>query len=512
MFVTTAAEMRELDRATIEDIGIPGVVLMESAGRQTAEAIRAALGSRDASIGVLCGPGNNGGDGAVIARWLHGVGLDVRTFLFAPRDRVRGDALVNLQALERVGGPVVVVADEAALAAHIPWLTRCDVVVDALLGTGLTSDVRGLFAAVIGGLSGATGLRVAVDIPSGVDSDTGQVRGCALPADLTVTYGYSKHGHLHHPGAALAGRIIVADIGIPPAVVAAHPPRARVIEPVRLRAGLPAPQPSAHKGTYGHALVVAGSPGKSGAALLAGHAALRAGAGLVTIATDPQTQGRLEGRVPELMVEALGHGSSSDTIRSALALAEGKSALCVGPGLGAGPETAALVVALLEGATCPVVLDADGLNALVGRLDVLDRAPSSVVLTPHPGELARLLGSTAAAVNADRPAAARALAESHRVTVVLKGAHTVVASPDGCLAIATTGNPGMASGGTGDVLAGLIAGLTARLGDAALAAELGVWLHGTAGDLVAAAGSEEGLTAGALSDAIPRSFQELRRA
>lgn len=511
MYVTTAAEMRELDRATIEDVGIPGVVLMESAGRQTAEAIFAELRARGrsaATIGVLCGPGNNGGDGFVIARWLLGAGHEVRTLLLAPRDRVRGDALVNLLALEHVGGRVQVV-DEAALAAHLPWLRTCDVLVDALLGTGLGSDVRGLFAAAIAGLADAAGLRVAVDIPSGVSSDTGQVLGHALRADLTVTYGAWKHGLLHHPGAALAGRVVVADIGIPPAVMRAHEPRARLLAPRELRAALPAREAAAHKGTYGHALVVAGSPGKSGAALLAGQAALRGGAGLVTVATDDETRGRLEGRVPELMVEAPGGWPAPEGV---LALAEGKAALCVGPGLGTGGGAAELVAALVEGAPCPVILDADGLNALVGRRAVLDRARHPIVLTPHPGELGRLLGRPAAQINADRPAAARELASAHGVIVVLKGAHTVIAMPDGLLWICTTGNPGMASGGTGDVLAGLVAGLCARLGDAALAARVGVWLHGTAGDLAAREGSEEGLTAGALSDAIPRAFRELHGA
>lgn len=509
MYVTTAAEMRELDRATIEDVGIPGAVLMESAGRQTADAIRAALGEgRRARVGILCGAGNNGGDGLVVARWLAAAGHTVRCWLFAPRERIRGDALTYLRAWERVGGDVVQVSDVATLEAERPWLDSCDVLVDALLGTGLSEDVRGLLRAAIDATAGFGGLRVAVDLPSGVHADTGQVLGGAFRADLTVTYGCWKHGLLHHPGAALAGRVIVADIGIPPAVLAAHEPRTVLLGPEVLAGLLPRAAADAHKGTFGHVLVLAGSLGKAGAALLAGLGALRGGAGLVTVGTDRQTQGRLEGRVPELMIEATAE-AGGDALPAARALASGKAALCVGPGLGATGATAALVVGLLAGATVPMVLDADALNVLAGSLDALRCARAPLILTPHPGELGRLLGASASAVNADRPAAARALALSHGVTVVLKGARTVVASPSGRLAICPTGNAGMASAGTGDVLAGLIAALLARTGDPEVSAWLGVWLHGTAGDIAASVGSEPGLTAGALCEALPRAFRAL---
>lgn len=510
MYVTTAAEMRELDRATIEDIGIPGVVLMESAGRQTAEQILAEPRIRAAArIGVLCGAGNNGGDGYVVARWLASAGHVVRCWLLAPRDRIRGDALTNLLALERLGGDLVEVPDEAALHAERPWLDACDVLVDALLGTGLSSEVRGLYRAAIDATEAFTGLRVAVDIPSGVHADTGQVLGAAFRADLTITYGCWKHGLLHHPGAGHAGRVVVVDIGIPPAVASAHEPRAVLLEPTRLRGLLPARAAAAHKGTYGHVLVLAGSPGKSGAALLAGLAALRGGAGLVTVATDRGTQSRIEGRVPELMVESFRDAPDADGLAGARALAAGKAAVCVGPGLGDSAGTAALVMGLLDGGEAPLVIDADGLNVLAGRLDALRGSRAPVVLTPHPGELGRLLGCSAAAINADRPAAARALSLSHGVTVILKGAHTVVSSPSGRLGVCPTGNPGMASAGTGDVLAGLVTSLLARTGDPEAAAWLAVWLHGAAGDLAAAAGSEPGLTASALSDALPRAFRAL---
>ena len=511
MYVTTASEMRELDRWTIEELGIPGVVLMENAGRATAALILERVQSRPARASIFCGSGNNGGDGYVIARHLTEAGVAVRVFLCAPRARISGDALLNLQILDRLEVEVVEIRDAAELDAHRHSIAVGDVVVDALLGTGLSSEVRGLYRAVIEALDGYEGLRVAVDIPSGLDSDTGQVLGVAFRADMTVTYGFLKHGHLHHPGAGLSGEVHLVDIGIPAAATRHCTPRASLLEAKELVRRQPSRVPAGHKGTFGHVLVIAGSAGKSGAALLSGLAALRSGAGLVTVATDVVAQSRLEGRVPELMIEAFREGPSDeagvDRIRPLL---RGKTAIAAGPGLVPTAATTALICALVEESTVPLVLDADALNALVGRLDVLSRAQAPVVLTPHPGELARLLDKSAADVNADRPSSARALAEAHGVHVVLKGAHTVVASPDGSLAICPTGNPGMATAGTGDVLTGMVGALLARLGDPALATHTAVYLHGLAGDLAAEQTSEEGLTAGALSDAIPAAWERMR--
>ena len=483
MLLVTAQEMRALDRATIDDVGVPGIALMENAGRATADLIwrRAGL-SPGRRVAVLCGGGNNGGDGFVVARHLANRSCVIEVFLLAREEGVTGDARTNLLAWRRQGGELTVCADAAAFEAEERGrVAFSDVRVDALLGTGLNSEVRGVYRAGVELLNSlAGGFTAAVDIPSGLHADTGQPLGAAVRADLTATYGYAKRGHVLSPGSAYVGRLEVVDIGIPPALAEAAGIACSTVEEAEVRAALPLRPLAAHKGTFGHLLVVAGRHGKSGAAVLACEAALRTGAGLVTLVSDDPTRQALVTVVPEAMSEpARGPGDLA-------ALAVGRTAIACGPGIGTDEEAAARVRFVAADCPLPAVLDADALNVLAaGRLDWLALAAAPRILTPHPGEMARLTKTPARVVQADRIGAAAAFAREHGVVVVLKGAGTVVAEPSGRVRVVTTGGPALATGGSGDVLTGIIGGLLAQGVPPAEAAAAGAWLHGAAGDLAA---------------------------
>lgn len=504
--LATADEMREMDRRAIEELGIPGVVLMENAGVGTTDVVEEVYrraGARG-TVAIVCGAGNNGGDGYVVARHLHQRAIPVAVFQAAPDDRVEGDARVNLDIVRQLPIPLLPVQTAEQLAARTETLRAAPVLVDALLGTGLAKEVRGHYRALIDTLNACPGLAVAVDVPSGVRATDGAVLGAAVRADVTATFAITKLGLIVHPGAAYCGDVRVVDIGIPRSVVEGVAPKASRIAWTEVREALP-PRPAAgHKGTFGHCLVVAGSPGKGGAALLAGEAALRGGAGLVTIATDETVQGRLEGRIPELMVEWFRARADEDTDPERMdLLLSGKQAVVIGPGLGATPETESMLLRTLRSVEIPVVLDADALNLLARHPGVLRDTPGSFVLTPHPGEMARLLDTETATVQSDRVGAARSLAERENAVVVLKGAGTIVAEPDGTVGVNTTGNPGMGSAGTGDVLAGLLGGLLAQRLAPAVAARVGVLLHGMAGDEARGTAGLHGLTAGDVLRSLP---------
>ena len=472
--VVTAAEMRALDRATIDEIGLPGMVLMETAGRAVARAVgqHAPAGP----VAVVCGPGNNGGDGYVCARVLAEAGRDVTTLLVAPRDAIRGDAAAHLAALERAGGVILPCHGGAELEHHGAVIGEAAAVVDAVFGVGLAREVTGHLADVLAAIDRAPGVVVAVDLPSGLDTDTGHVLGAAITADVTVTFAALKVAVAGAPGFAHAGAVEIADIGIPRRLIDASAVGAALWEEVDARKVVPRPRPGDHKGSRGHALVVGGSPGLRGAGRLAATAALRAGAGLVTLAA-PTGGGELVAPDP-VMTAAL---DSPEALAQALA---GKDAVVAGPGMGRDGAAHRRLDEVL-GAGVPAVLDADALFHLTGRLDAVVSAAGPIVLTPHPKEAATLLGSEVAKVQGDRLAAARALAARTRAIVVLKGARTVVC--DGTLGdefctINPSGGPGLATGGSGDVLAGVIGALIAQGVPAADAARLGVYVHGRAGD------------------------------
>jgi len=491
--------MRALDRHTIEALGVPAALLMESAGRAVAETASAARAG--GAVVVVCGTGSNGGDGLVAARHLRQAEVPVRVWLVGDPAGVRGEAGANLARARAFGVPV-----EAA-APPVPG--PGDVVVDALLGTGLARSIEGAAAEAIGWIAAARarGAKVvAVDLPSGLDADTGQPHGTAVAADVTVTCGLPKLGLALEPGRSLAGRVLVARIGIADRAPEATP-EAWLVTRAVAAAWLPARPRSGHKGRFGHALVVAGSRGKAGAAALAARGALRAGAGLVTIACPAPESAALQAGLPEAMTAPLAAGPEGGLaqhgVEDLLALAGERDVVALGPGLGTEPGTVAAIRGVVARCDRPLVLDADGLNALASQPALLKGRKAASILTPHPGEAARFVGLMAADVNRDRVGIARSLAERTRSVVALKGAATVIASPDGRVAVNPTGGAALGTGGTGDVLCGVVAGLVAQGLGAFEAAALGVYLHGLAGDRWQARHGDAGLRASELADGIP---------
>ena len=497
--------MRAVDQAA-QERNLPGVLLMERAGRAVVQAAGEELGDcwLGRSVLVLCGPGNNGGDGFVVARLLAGAGASVQVVLSGAADqprkrgpnRLKGEAAHHLQLLRQEG--------VAVWAVDAPWeqcsarpqvqqaAAEADLVVDALLGTGISGEVTGPTADLIrlANRAGEAGTPVvAVDVPSGIDADTGRVAGVAVRACLTVTMIAPKLGLACYPAAEHVGKLVVASLGVPADLLAAAPAEATLLDPGLVRAWLPPRPPAANKGDFGSVLVVAGSVGMTGAACLAAEAALRAGAGIVRLAVPARVHDILEVKTTEVITVPLPDtpaGSLAAAAREPLCeLAAASTVAAVGPGLSREPETAALVRELVGAFRLPLVLDADGLNALEGHRDLLAARSDPTVITPHPGEMARLCQSTPAQVQADRVAAVRRASRDFGCVVVLKGARTLVADEQGTLLVNPTGNSGMATGGTGDVLTGLIAGLMAQGAPPLRAAGMAAYLHGLAGDLAA---------------------------
>ena len=509
--VFTADEMRRVDERAIRKLGIPGATLMEHAGRGAAEAIQAALPGlglprRGVRVAVLCGKGGNGGDGFVAARWLERAGHRVQVFLLARPETLRGDPALKLCEMQRDGLPARVVEDPAALG---PALRGAQLVVDALLGTGARGHPAPAVAAAIEQMNASGRPVVALDVPSGVSADGQPVDGPAVRAVLTATFAGVKLGLVTGSGPALAGRVVLVDIGVPPAEVA-RGITTFVLGPEDVRPHLAPRLRDTHKGSYGHLLVVAGSVGKTGAAALVARGAMRAGAGLVTVATAASAQPVVASLILEAMSEPLAETAAHtialgalDTLRE---LAGRRDAVALGPGLGLHEDTQALARTLVAECPRPMVVDADALSALAGHLDRLRGAAGPRCLTPHPGEMARMLGTSVADVQRDRIATARRFATAHEVWLVLKGATSVIGLPDGTVLLNPTGNPGMASGGTGDVLSGVLGAFLARgvLPGGALAAA--VYLHGLAGDVAAERVGQESLIAGDVIDALPVAF------
>jgi NAD(P)H-hydrate epimerase len=503
MRLVGSEEMRAIDRTAIEEMGIPGPKLMEWAGRAVADGAIALAGEAGRFV-VVCGAGNNGGDGFVAARLLQRAGREVVAVALAPPDRTGPDAQGMWKLAEEAGVPV------AGLPVLRDFPARPgDVVIDAIFGTGLARPAAGPFADAIEAIGALRerGARVlAVDLPSGLSADTGRATGPVVQADRTVTFAFPKIGLALQPGAGLAGEITVADIGIPPAAAEHVPVTAERLDEAQVLRMVPPRSREFHKGDAGRLVIVAGSPGKSGAAHLALTGALRGGVGLVWLAARPEVLVAALGGRPEAMSAPLpGSGPLSRADLTALEAATADAtALVIGPGIPRGPETAPAIRQLLDRRPLPTVIDADGLNALADHpglvAGIAGNAP--IVLTPHPGEMARLVGGSVEDVQADRVGIAKRKAQEWSAVVVLKGARTVVADPDGPVAVIPTGNPGMATGGTGDVLSGLIGALLAGGLRPREAARVGAWVHGRAGDLAAARLGERGMIAGDLGEAI----------
>ncbi len=511
--VLTADEMRRADRHAIDEVGLPGAALMESAGAAVARVVDERF-PRARRVVVLCGRGNNGGDGFVVVRRL---GARAQALLLGEREGIEGDARLHLLACERSAGRVGAVPDAAAWPGALEALEQADLIVDAVLGTGLRKAPTGLPAAAIEALLGRfeAGVPVvAVDLPSGLPSDGGAYDWPAAKATLTVTFAAPKRGHVLPPACHHVGELIVADIGIGPSSLAEAAPSLFLLQDEDAAAAFPRRRRGAHKGDFGHVLVVAGSVGKAGAAVLAAGGALRSGCGLVTVATPGPCLAIVAAARAEAMTEALPVNASGSLDEAGLAclldLAAARDAVVLGPGLGQDPGTRALVRAFARECPVPLVIDADGLNALAGDLEALRREVPTI-LTPHPGEMGRLTGLPVADVQKARPEVAVGLAKRTGAIVVLKGERTIVAEPMGRAAVAAVGNPGLATGGTGDVLAGVVGSLLARHG-ALLSATAGVLVHGRAGDIAARARGEEGLTAGDVVDALPAAIESLRGA
>lgn len=515
MKLASAEQMRQCDRIAIESYGIAGAVLMENAGLAVVEALERHFGPlAGKTVAIFVGPGNNGGDGLVIARHLHQRRARPQVVLAAPPERLNGDAAANLKIVQELALPLLVAAGEADLPLLEPLLQKSRLLVDALFGTGLGRELGGHYAALVRRLNRFSGPVVAVDVPSGLNSDSGLVMGEAVRADLTVTFGLGKPGLASWPGRELAGTVEVADIGIPPEAVERVAIRREELARATVSAWLPPRPPVSHKGIFGHLLIFAGSLGKSGAAILAAQGALRSGVGLVSAAMPARINPIFCAALTEAMTVPLAGEAAwlgEDDYPTLAAAITDKDALVIGPGLGQEAGTAALVKRLYQEVARPLVVDADALNILAGEPELLGRAAGPRILTPHPGEMARLAGSTVAAVQADRWQAAGRLAEKYGIFVVLKGAGTIIASPDGNLALNPTGNAGMAAGGMGDVLAGLLGGLLCQGLSPWQAAGLAVYLHGLAGDLLAAEqGISFGYLASELAAALPAAFRHLQ--
>ncbi len=521
MKVVTAAEMRQIDQDTIEGIGIPGIVLMETAGSAIVRAIEQHYPTCH-RVGIFVGKGNNGGDGLVIARQLAHAGRDVHLFLVSPADSFTGEAAINLQIAKRLGLQIEEILTDTGFygTGTVPTtLASCELLVDAIFGTGLRDTVRGSIATVIKTLNNLSIPTLSVDLPSGLDANTGHPLGVCVRADRTITIGLPKRGLLVHPGAEFAGKLEVVDIGFPEQVIDAQGIKVNWTTTTQASRWVPSRPPASHKGTYGRVLVVAGSTGMTGAAALASEAALRAGAGLVTLATPKHLNPILEGLLPEVMTLPLPEtdaGSLSVSATSAiLEFAEKtKSVLAIGPGLSQHPDTVRLVHQLVrenreQALNLRMVVDADGLNALSQAPEVISLLDKEAILTPHPGEMSRLTGSSVPSLEADRIRTAQQFASEHDLTLVFKGAPTVTGLANGDVWINSTGNSGMATGGMGDVLTGIIAGLMAQGVSSERAAALGVYIHGLAGDMTAEVFGMHGLIASDVLKAVPRAISSL---
>jgi ADP-dependent NAD(P)H-hydrate dehydratase / NAD(P)H-hydrate epimerase len=516
MYLVTASEMQDMDHSTIESYGIPGLVLMENAGRgATRMLLETFFDIRTKKVGIIAGKGNNGGDGFVIARYLHQYGVEVTVYLLSKAQNIKGDAKTNLKLLNPMNIPVIEMPDKPHFEKNRESLDKQEIWVDAILGTGLTSDVKGFFKDIINFVNNSRLPVFSVDIPSGLNSDTGHPHGTCINADATATFAFAKSGHIHYPGSHYTGRLGIVDIGIPEHIVKKTAPFQNLITFKMVCNGFCPRQEDAHKGTAGHLLVLAGSPGKTGAAAMASISAMKSGAGLVTLGVPASLNPVLESQVLEVMTEPLAETRDSvlaeASFDSIIRLMERKTCLVIGPGLGMSDETGNLIKQLLLHAKIPVVLDADGINHLSGSSNLLKKINIPVILTPHPGEMERLTGDTILEIQKDRTESARKFATEFGVHLVLKGVKTVIAHPDGSVYINPTGNPAMASGGMGDVLTGIIGGLVTQGYSPEYACNAGVFIHGASADSVMNKTGPVGILASEVLHAIPEQFSNIEK-
>ncbi|MFZ5647516.1 MAG: NAD(P)H-hydrate dehydratase [Bacillota bacterium] len=519
MKAVTAQEMKDIDFKAMTEYGIPGIVLMENAGRRVVEAVLEKAGNvQGKTVTIFAGKGNNGGDGLVAARHLFNMGADVKVLLLESPEKITGDAATNLAIWQKMGQKVYTVTQKDDFNAVRFFLVRTDIIVDAIYGTGFKGRVRDYAGRIIEAINACRKTVIAVDVPSGLEADTGNVNGPCIRANLTVTFGLPKIGLLLEPGAGYVGELKVGEISLPPALLEDEQLRFNLLDKELVRSWLPFRPNSSHKGDYGRVLVIAGSRGMAGAACLAAEAAYRAGAGLVTLVVPQAVYNPVAAKLTEVMVVPVSDTGEGTLSREALTVVRDMldmaDVLALGPGISGKAETQEAVREIVDLSNIPTVLDADGLNALAGQTDILKRARVPMVLTPHPGEMGRLTGLSSGAVQQDRLNLAKSWSSKWGAVLVLKGARSLVACPDGTVYINPSGNPGMATGGSGDVLTGAIAGLMAQGMESGRAAAAGVFLHGLAGDWAAVEKGMMGMMAGDILQAIPaviRSMEDLEK-
>lgn len=517
MILLNATQSRELDRISQDKYGIGSYSLMTRAGEAVADALVERFPDAVTDVLVVAGKGNNGGDGFVAGRRLIQDGFAVRAVLLGRATDLKGDAMRAHAEFRKCGGKVLEASGESSLETALD--RKPSAVIDAIFGTGLNAEVKGSPRRALEIVNSFAVPTVAVDIASGVNSDTGAVMGAAIRASLTVTFGFAKFGHVSYPGAAQCGELRIVDIGFAPRAIDEIAPRGRFLERADLQRLIGARPQNSHKGMYGHPLVIAGGRGKSGAVLLASRAALRMGAGLVTAAMPESIQPIVAAGQAELMTEPIadrdGHFDGAHATDTLKMLLDGKNALIVGPGMGVSEDTKRLIEWLISDASepeRPMLLDADALNALAAiGCESLKHARGPIVLTPHPGEASRLLGVATTAINDDRVSAVRTLAQRTGATVLIKGARSVIASPDGDVYVNSTGNPGMSTPGMGDALSGIVGAMLGQHLRPLDALALGVFLHGYAADRVASRMGRIGYLAGDVIDELPAALEALSK-
>jgi len=513
MKAADADTIRSIDRIAIEKYGITGLELMENAGRGVADVVKSAMPSPGGRIAIMAGKGNNGGDGYVAARHLHNSGFKVTVFSLGRTGEIKGDAALNAASWLKMGGEVRELLSSADLKAAESSLRHSSIVVDAIFGTGLEKDITGIHAETVDLVNSVDKKIISVDIPSGIHATTGAVLGRAVKAHITATMAMPKLGLFLFPGRSFSGIVEVVDIGVPKEMVEDEAIRWNIITEGDLRKSLKPRKPESHKSTHGHLLVLAGSPGMTGAAYMASASAMRAGAGLATLGVPGSLNDIMEVKTTEVM--SIGLPETPDKMLGAVsfdaikAMLPGKTAVVIGPGVGNTPEMMRLIEMLVQEIKVPLVIDADGLNSIAPQISMLKKAKTEIVLTPHPGEMARLLNASTEDIQSDRMGSALRLVEMTGATVVLKGAGTIIASPTGRIYINTTGNPGLATAGTGDVLAGMLGGFLAQGYGPEEAASAAVYIHGLAGDEVKRTQGELGMMAMDLVPLIPRLLNSL---
>ncbi len=516
MFLVTANQIQDMDKQTIESFGIPGLVLMENAGRGAFDVLLNKFKNiKIKKIAVIAGRGNNGGDGFVIARYLMEQGIHVTIFLLSLKQKVTGDAKINMALVQKLCDrshtcSIIEIPDADTFKKQKDHILLHDLFIDAILGTGLNSDVRGFFRDVIELINSSQGPVFSVDIPSGLNSDTGQPMGVAVKADATATFAFAKAGNIIYPGNIYTGDLEVIDIGIPKFIAREKGIKLFMIEKKDIAVCFVPRKFQSHKGSYGHLLVIAGSTGKTGAASLCANAAMRCGTGLVTLGIAKSLNKSIEPQVIEPMTHPLPEKTkgflSDNCFEQILSLLKNKQALALGPGIGTHEATKKLVSNLIEKSEVPMIIDADAINCIAQNTNILKKKRASAILTPHPGEMARLCDMTPKDIQADRLGIASQFAKAHDVIIVLKGAQTIVSLPDGRSYICPTGNPGMASGGMGDVLTGLIAGFCAQGFSPENASLAGVFIHGLCADRLARDMGAFGFVASDIIQIIPKTI------